>query len=91
MLSDDKISHLSHIILQKLMDDDTIDITEDAAVVRRAIKRTIASFMRAGQEIDTAARRKIESLSRPVSEGSPEWDALYARYFREEETRRGLN
>jgi hypothetical protein len=39
--------------------------------------------------MDAAARRKIESMSRQVAEGSPEWDVLYQKFFREEEVKRG--
>ncbi len=90
MLSDDKVTHMSHVILKSLLDRDVIDITEDEGVVRRAIRRAITVQLRIGEEMELAVRRKIESLSRHVPEGSPEWDTLYAKYLREEETRRGM-
>jgi hypothetical protein len=91
MLSDDKITHLTHVLLKGLLEKDIVDITEDEATVRRAIKRVIVSFIKTGEEMDEAARRKVHSLSRNVSEGSPEWDVLYQKFFREEEVRRGLS
>jgi hypothetical protein len=90
MLSDDKVTHMSHVILKSLLDRDVIDITEDEGVVRRAIRRAITVQLRIGEEMEQAVRRKIESLARHVPEGSPEWDTLYAKYLREEETRRGM-
>jgi hypothetical protein len=45
--------------------------------------------LKVGEEMDEKVRRKIASLSRHVAEGSPEWDTLYASYFREEEVKRG--
>jgi hypothetical protein len=91
MLSDDKISHLSHVILKGLLEKDVVDITEDEAAVRRAIKRVITSYVKTGEDMDEAARRKIRSLSREVPEGSPEWDTLYQKFLREEEVKRGLS
>jgi hypothetical protein len=90
MLSDDKISHMTHVLLKTLLDRDTIDITEDENVVRRAIKRAINAQLQLGQKMDEAARKKIESLSRHVVEGSPEWETLYAKYLKEEEGRHGI-
>lgn len=90
MLSDDKITHMTHVLLKTLLERDTIDITEDETVVRRAIKRAIKAQLQTGEEMDRAVRKKIESLSRHVPEGSPEWDTLYQKYLREEEARRGM-
>lgn len=90
MLSDDKTTHLTHVLLNTLLDRDIIDITEDESTVRRAIKRAIVTQLTIGQQMDQAVRRKIESLSRHVPEGSPEWDTLYQKYLREEEARRGM-
>jgi len=90
MLSDEKITHMTHVLLGKLLDRDIIDITEDEGVVRRAIKRAINAQLKLGQQMDEAVRRKIESLSRHVVEGRPEWDTLYAKYLKEEEGRHGI-
>ena len=89
-LSDDKVTHMSHVILKELMDRDVIDIIEEEGTVRHAIRRGINLQLREGRLMDEAVHRKIESLSRHVSEGSPEWDTLYEKYHREEETKRGI-
>jgi len=89
-LSGDKVTHISHVILKKLMDKDVIDIIEEEGAVRHAIRRAINLQLKAGQDMDEAVCKKIESLSRHVSEGSPEWDTLYEKYFREEEVKRGI-
>jgi hypothetical protein len=88
-LSDDKITHMTHMILKGLLDRGVIDITEDEGTVRRAMKRAITAELKVGEEMDAAARRKIDSLSKHVAEGSPEWEVLYRKYLREEEVRRG--
>lgn len=90
MLSDDKISHLTHVLLRRLHDDDLIEIDEDEeAAVRREIKRTIVAELKIGEEIDQTVKRKLQSLSKKLVEGSPEWEILYKKYFREEETKKG--
>lgn len=87
-LSEDRISHLSHLILDKLVQDRTVDLVQAEDRVLREIKRTISSELQFEDEADTAARRTIQSLSRRIPEGSREWDVLYRKYFEEEMNRR---
>ena len=90
MLSEDKVSHLSHILLNKLYDLDIIDMDEDEeATVRKEIKRTITGELKIGEEIDQIVRKKLLSFSKKLIEGSAEWEVLYNKYFREEETKKG--
>jgi len=89
MLSDDKISHLSHVLLKGLKEKRLIESSEDEGKIRAEIKRTILSELKVGEEIDAAVRRKLQSFSRKIVEGSPEWEILYRKFFREEEVKRG--
>ena len=90
MLSDDKVTHMSHVLLRELLAKDTIDIIEEEGTVRHSIRRAIFEQLKIGQDIDDAVRAKIGSLSRHVPEGSPEWDVLYQQYFDSEELKRGF-
>lgn len=89
MLSDEKVSHLTHILLKGLINKGLITLKEDEGLVRREIKRTLLKELKFGEDIDAAVRRKIGSLSKKVIEGSPEWDVLYKKFFEEEEARKG--
>ncbi len=89
ILSDEKISHLTHILFKGLVDKGLIKLKEDDSLVRREIKRTIIKELRLGEDIDLSVRKKIQSLSKKVIEGSPEWDVLYKKFFEEEELKRG--
>jgi hypothetical protein len=53
------------------------------------MKRVITAELRVGEEMDAAARRKTDSLSKHVAEGSPEWEVLYRKYLRQEEVKGG--
>lgn len=86
-LSEDRISHLSHLILDGIVAAGMTDPAAAGEKVLREIKRTLVEELRFDDEADTAARRTIQSLSRRVPEGSPEWEVLYRKY-REEELRR---
>ena len=82
-LSEDRISHLAHLVTDGIWKDDLVDFTDEARALQE-VKRVITLFLKAEDEADEAARRKIRSLSRDVPEGSREWDILYKKYFEEE-------
>jgi hypothetical protein len=90
-LSEDRISHISHLILDalmQLMQDRNVEPLQPEERLLREIKRTITAELQFEDEADAAARRTIQSLSRRVPEGSREWDVLYRKYFEEEMHRR---
>lgn len=87
-LSEDRISHLSHLIQNKLIRDRNVDVLQTEEKILREIKHTITNELKFEDEADEAARRTIQSLSRRVPEGSREWDVLYRKYFEEEMNRR---
>jgi len=87
-LNEDRTSHLSHLILDKLAQDRAVNVLHPEEKLLREIKRTISDELKFEDDADEAARRTIQSLSRKVPEGSREWDVLYRKYFEEEMNRR---
>ena len=87
-LSEDRISHLSHIILDAILKEGIVEPLQPEERLLREIKRTISAELQYEDEADAAARRTIQSLSRRVPEGSREWDVLYRKYVEEELSRR---
>ena len=87
MLSEDKVSHLSHVILQALKKSPLVEVKSDDGRILKDIKRDLASELVQEEEIDRKVRVKLASYSRGIVEGSPEWDVLYRKTF-EEETRK---
>ena len=89
MLSSDKISHLSHVLLRGLREQNLLEPLEEEGKIRAEIKRTIIAELKIGEEIDTTVRKKLQSFSRKILEGSPEWEVLYKKFYKEEEVKRG--
>ncbi len=89
-LSDEKISHLSHVLFGGMVEKDLIEPLAEDGKIRREIKRSIVSFLRISEDIDSAVRKKLQSFSRKIVEGSPEWEVLYKKFYKEEATRRGV-
>jgi hypothetical protein len=84
MLSEDKVSHLSHVILLAVKKSPLVQVkTEDGRILKE-IKRVLASELGHEQDIDRKVRAKLGSYSRGIVEGSPEWEVLYRKTFEEE-------
>jgi hypothetical protein len=53
-------------------------------------RRILEELLAAEQKIDLAARQKIETQRRTITEGSQEWDILYRKYYNEEVKKLGI-
>jgi len=83
-LSREKINLLSHQITEKLASMDEVQFIEDRNTIRLAIVDILNKWLKKEETVDLEARRKIESQTRKIPEGSAEWDILYRKYYDEE-------
>lgn len=88
MLSDEKITHTSHILFNGLINKGVIKLKAEETEVRREIKRSFIQALKTGEVIDEIVRRKLQSFSRKIVEGSTEWNILYKKFFEEEDKKR---
>ena len=88
-LSDDKTTHLTHVVLKGLLDKDIITPEVEEGDIRREMKRIIANELKISADIDSSVRGKLQSYSKKIPEGSPEWEVLYQKFFHEEAVKRG--
>ncbi len=82
-LSESRISHLAHLIIDGLWKNDLADFPNEARALAET-KIALREFFNREDHLDEIVRRKILSLSRPVPFGSREWDILYRKYLEEE-------
>ncbi|MEE8575194.1 MAG: DUF507 family protein [Thermodesulfobacteriota bacterium] len=82
-LSEERVTHIAHLISERIWKDDLVDYTSDEMALK-VMKQTIMEYLTLEDRADAAARHKIGSLSKDVPEGSREWDVLYKQYFEEE-------
>jgi len=87
LLSEDKTSHLSHVILAAIKKTSGARLKGDESQALREIKRVLAAELAEEEGLDRAVRARLKSYGRPVFEGSTEWDVMY-RKLREEELQR---
>ncbi len=83
-LGHEKIVHISHLMLDVLLEDDRVDYHGEESEVRQRIVALLKAEMEREDAVEEAIRRKIESQKRNIPEGSPEWDLLYRKYYEEE-------
>jgi hypothetical protein len=82
-LSEDRISHISHLVTDGVWNDDLVDYTDEERALAE-VKAVITEYLKLEDDADEAARNKINSLSKHVPEGSHEWNILYKKYFDDE-------
>lgn len=83
-LSRDKVNRLAHSVADALATLDNVEFIEDPNSIRMEARRILEELLAAEEKIDLAARAKIESQKRTITEGTQEWDILYRKYYNEE-------
>jgi len=88
LLSEDKTSHLSHLILGALKKNTQCRLNGDEGKALREIKRVLAAELALEADIDRKVRDRLASYSRKIVEGSSEWDVMYRKAVEEEQKKR---
>lgn len=90
-LSDEKISHLTHVVLKGLIAKKAVSPLVEEGIIRREMRRVITRELKIAEEVDALVRKKLDSYSKKIFEGTTEWDVLYQKFFREEMSKRGMD
>jgi uncharacterized protein len=90
-LSRDKINDLSHKIVSAMKKSREFRLRRDTNELRLAIVREITELLKLEDRVDHAARLKIKSQKREITEGGEEYDVLHRRYYAEELKKLGIN
>ena len=83
-LSDDRISHLSHVLFKALNAMDEVDFMAEDNDVRLEIKKTLVECLRTFEGIEEKIQKTLGSYSRKIVEGSREWDVMWSKAYDEE-------
>ena len=84
LISDEKLSHLAHLVYEGIGRFDGVELVGDEEVILRTIKQALQEEFRLDGELDQVVRARLASYSRKIVEDSPEWDVLYKKSFEEE-------
>jgi hypothetical protein len=83
-ISRDKINHISSLVVRDFKDREEIDYKVDLNDVRLEITRVMTEELMKDEKADKLARKIIDSYSKSLREGSPEWDIMYHKHYEEE-------
>ncbi len=89
-LSREKINQIANAIMSDFEKRDELDYIAEPLEVRLQIVKVMTDVMSVDDEADSTARRKLNSLSNRVVEGSNEWEIMYQKYHAEEMNKKGL-
>ncbi len=90
-LSRDKINDLSHKIVTALRKNRDVRLKRDPNEVRLEMVKVMTELLQTEEKVDRAARTKIRTQKREISEGTEEWDLLHKRYYAEELKKLGID
>jgi hypothetical protein len=88
-VSEDRISHIAHKIIDRLWSDDLADFPDEARALN-SVKESLSAYFALSGEIDQAVRQKLASYSQAKVPGSRDWEILYQKFYREELDKRKL-
>lgn len=86
-VSEDRISHLAHRVMDSLWKNDLADFPDEPRSLQ-IVKGSITAFFAMAEEIDQAVRKKLASYSQAKVPGSRDWEILYRKFYEEEVARR---
>ena len=89
-LSRDKVNKLAHTVADALASLEQVDFIEDRNTIRMEVRRILEELLKEEEKLDQAARQKIETQKRTITEGTQEWDILYRKYYNEEVKKLGI-
>src|SRR5579872_1522342 len=90
-LSRDKINDISHKVVTALRKSREFRLKRDPNDVRLELVKTMTELLQTEEKVDRAARTKIKTQKREISEGTEEWDLLHRRYYAEELKKLGID
>ena len=88
-LSPEKITHMSHVLVQALERMPGLTFTRDANDVRKRLLTVLRDQLVRDLQLENRARRKIQTQRRNIPEGSAEWDILFRKYYEDALAGRG--
>ena len=90
-LSRDKINDISHKIVAELRKSRDFRIKRQPNDVRLELVKVVTDLLLTEDKVDRAARIKIRTQKREITEGTEEWELLHKRYYAEELKKLGID
>jgi hypothetical protein len=69
--------------MTSLLNDSDVEFFVDDNNIRLCVVEVLNDELKLDSEIDASVRQTIESYSKVIKEGTPEWDIIYEKHYRE--------
>ena len=89
MISENRASHLAHLIREELLATKYIESSDQMQVLQK-VKKGLDTFIKTHNEVDRSARALITNQKKNLMEGSMEWEIMYGRFYEQELVRKGV-
>jgi hypothetical protein len=89
-LTHEKLTQLSHRIIDAIEKLDEIEIYEEPNTIRLEIVKILNDLGSEEEKIEATVRQHITSQKRTIPEGSAEWDILFRKYYADELRKLGI-
>lgn len=89
ILSEERISHLAHLMLDAVWKNDWVDFRDEGQVLRFT-KQVISDYCSGTEKSIEIAREKLDRQKNVVM-GTSAWDILFEKYIQEELRKRGFS
>lgn len=83
MISEEKMIHIVHLMIDGIWKEDIVDYSDEDEALKEA-KKVSLYFVKRMQEVEEIARKRIESQKNAPPLMSPQWEILYKKYYEEE-------
>jgi hypothetical protein len=90
-LSRDKINDISHKVVAELRKSRDFRVKRQPNDVRLELVKVVTELLVTEEKVDRAARTKIRTQKREITEGTEEWELLHKRYYAEELKKLGID
>ena len=87
---DDRYNDLAHLILDELYENYLAEYDVNENQVKNVIFKAFKAFADAYDQIDDMVYDKIRGMEKEVIPGSQDYEMLYARFYEEELSKRGM-
>jgi hypothetical protein len=88
MISEEKMVHICHLLIDGLYKVDYVDYTDDDAALKEA-KKVCLTYLNQINKITETARKRISTQKNAPLEGTRQWDTLFQKYYEEEAAKFG--
>jgi hypothetical protein len=90
-LSRDKVTDISHKLVSAMRKARSMRIKKDPNDARLQMVAIITDLLQTEEKVDRAARTKVRTQKREITEGSEEFDLLHKRYYADELKKFGID